>query len=39
MTAVHAGRGYHVVWANARGIEAADRATFLEILATFDFGA
>lgn len=39
VTAVHDGRGYHVVWVNRRGTEAADRAQFLEMLETFEFGA
>jgi hypothetical protein len=36
-TAVHDGRGYHVVWARNRGSEAADRALFLDMLASFEF--
>jgi hypothetical protein len=38
-TTVHDRRGYHVVWVHVPGTEAADRALFLEILNTFEFGA
>jgi hypothetical protein len=38
VTSVRHGRGYHVIWANERGTEAADRALFLDMLATFQFG-
>jgi hypothetical protein len=38
VTAVHDGRGYHVIWAKDRGSEASDRALFLAMLATFAFG-
>jgi hypothetical protein len=37
-TMVRDGQGYHVVWARPRGSEAADRALFMAMLATFDFG-
>jgi hypothetical protein len=36
-TTVHDGRGFHVVWARNRGTEAADRALFLDMLASFEF--
>jgi hypothetical protein len=38
LTIVRDGRGYHVVWLNEPGNEAADRSLFLAILATFEFG-
>jgi hypothetical protein len=38
VTIVRGSRGYHIVWANQRGTEAADRALFQSMLATFDFG-
>lgn len=38
LTMVRDGRGYHVVWLNEPGSEAADRGLFLAILDTFKFG-
>lgn len=38
VTSVRDDRGYHVIWANQRGSEAADRALFLDMLETFKFG-
>jgi hypothetical protein len=38
VTAVGQGRGYHVIWTNQRGSEAADRDLFLKMLATFALG-
>jgi hypothetical protein len=35
VTAVGPGGGYHVIWTNQRGSEAADRDLFLKMLATF----
>jgi hypothetical protein len=34
---VHEGRGYHIVWFNEPGTEAADRATFRSMLSTMSF--
>jgi hypothetical protein len=39
VTAVGDGRGYHVIWTNQRGTEAADRALFESMLASFELGA
>lgn len=39
VTAVGHGRGYHVIWTNQRGSEAADRDLFLKMLASFELGA
>lgn len=34
---VHEGRGYHIVWFNDPGTEAADRATFRKMLSSMSF--
>ena len=34
---VHEGRGYHIVWFNDPGTEAADRATFKQMLSSMSF--
>jgi hypothetical protein len=34
---VHQGRGYHIVWFDDGGTEAADRATFTRMLASMSF--
>jgi hypothetical protein len=39
VTVVHRGVGYHIIWIGGRGTEAADRALFDRMLATFRFPA